>query len=124
MMPIVYGLLSVVTMQDSLQPASQMDGAALARRMTAEVPGARSALNDCYQSNVLRLGSANTETAETLLKGMRTICATQRARLHELYVPDIQGQAVVDRVVAIDTDNAESVAIAALLEARAARTRP
>lgn len=120
-MLIAFGLLAIATAQDRLQPASQMDGASLARRMTAEVPGARSALNDCYKSNVLRLGSANTESSETLLKAMRNICVAHRERLNELYCPDIQGQAAVDRIVAMDIETAESAAVAALLEVRAAR---
>lgn len=100
-------------------PSPKLDGAALARRMVAEVPGERIALQQCYRDNVLRLGASSIEGADTLLRGMRVICGSHRARLRELYAPEAQGNAVVDRAVAGDVLEAEDIAVAALLEARA-----
>lgn len=99
----------------------QMDGAALALRLKAQVPQARLDLESCYRANVLRLGVANVESADTLLLGVAAICRANLDRLAVLYVPEIQGVRKVEALVAADRRKAEEMAVAALLEARAAK---
>lgn len=102
-------------------PNSQMDGAALGRRLNEEAPTAIANLNECYRANVLRLGASNSETADTLLRGVRSICQPFEDRLTVLFVPEIQGRQYVAGRVAGFRSEAEDKAITALLEARANR---
>ena len=123
-MMFVSGIIAfLLLMQQSNLTNDQMDGAALARRMMAEAPKAKAELSECYRSNVLRLGAGNTETADTLLRGVRSICEPLEARLTNLYVPEIQGKIVVARQVTLDRRQAEDKAVTALLEQRAAGSK-
>lgn len=120
---MITAFASIVLLASSVGelPNSQMDGGALARRMNEEGPQARANLSECYRSNVLRLGAGNSESADTLLRGVRSICEPFESRLNTLYAPEIVGKAAAAAAVGRDRAKAEGAAIAALLEARASR---
>jgi len=114
-------LFAAVVLAGSVQAQTnaQMSGADLARRLNSEGPQVRASIQECYRSNVLRLGKGNAETADTLLRGVRSICKPLEDRLFVLYAPEIVGQARAEMAVGGVRSAAEDAAIAALLEERA-----
>jgi len=116
-------LSSIILLAQADIPNSQLDGAILARRMKEAVPKAKAELQQCYRNNAIRLGVGNVETADTLLRGIRSICEPIEAKLTNLYVPEIQGRSAVANLVARDRRDPEDKAVAALLEERAALKR-
>lgn len=86
----------------------------------AKVEAAREALNECFKSNVVKLGQKNQETADTILRAARSMCEKEDASLGWAYV---NGGGLypsdIARLRASDRTDAENGAIAALLIARA-----
>jgi hypothetical protein len=79
---------------------------------------------DCVTAQTVQLGAANHEPAETILTAVRTICLPQWVAVRRILpsntgVPaaDIMGGQLLDSI----KERAEGQAVAALLEARAAR---
>lgn len=83
----------------------------------------KSAYEDCVKTQTVRLGVGNTETSETILHAVRSVCQPQWLALHQAQpavgIPwiDADGENMLNHIRA----NAEDAAVAALLEARSKR---
>lgn len=83
----------------------------------------KSAYEDCVKTQTVRLGAGNTETAETILHAVRSVCQPQWVALHQAQPAvgiawiDADSENMLNHIRA----NAEDAALAALLEARSKR---
>jgi hypothetical protein len=85
---------------------------------------ARDAYRTCVTTQTVRLGAGNQETAETVLRAVRSLCAPQWDSLLVAFPgAELGGSAadMHDSVTSAWRRQAEDAAVAALLEARARR---
>ena len=97
----------------------------LAAALAASNPmPAHDAYQSCIVDQAVRLGSSNAETADTILRAVRSVCEPQWAALQQA-MPGGTGVASWEQIRAGTLANwrteAENAAVAALLEARAKR---
>lgn len=80
----------------------------------------KQAYDNCARTEAVRLGSTNSETADTILRAVRSKCAPQWVALETVYpavgLPDIDAERA--RSLVLWRSQAEDAAVAALLESR------
>jgi hypothetical protein len=100
--------------------AAQSSNSAIER-----VKAAQQQLETCFKEQIVKLGRNNQETAETLLRAVRSLCEEQDDALGWAY-SDVSAIRTSDMVAlrARDREDAENSAVAALLTARANDEQP
>jgi hypothetical protein len=95
----------------------QFDGQAA----VADMRQRRDAFKTCIVEQTTRLGAGNTESADTVLRGVSAACKPAEDHLRAFYPLMMLSRRQIDVAIARDRKLAEDQGVAALLTARAAR---
>jgi hypothetical protein len=77
----------------------------------------------CLQQQIVELGAANAETADTLVRAASAVCRTKEAELRTAYAESPLPQAHVQGLMDRDRKAGEESGVAALLQERATRAK-
>ena len=92
----------------------------VAAAAAGSIPQALEDFRSCTIDQAVQLGASNAETADTIIRAVRSVCAAKWASLESAAGVGL-GVATIDGMVLDWRTDAENAAIAALLQARAKR---
>jgi hypothetical protein len=92
----------------------------VAAAAATSIPQALEDFRSCTTNQAVQLGASNSETADTIIRAVRSVCAPQWVSLKSAAGVGL-GVATIDGIVLDWRTDAENAAIAALLQARAKR---
>lgn len=81
----------------------------------------RDAYISCLTEQTVRLGSGNSESADTILRAVAVSCQSSEDALRSVYSEAPLSRLDIERLMTRDRTQGEEAGVAALLEARAAR---
>ena len=88
-------------------------------KLAADIPHAQKEYKDCLTAKTVELGAGNTETAETILRGVSAACKSKEDELRALYAQSPIDAAWAESLMIRDRKLGEDAGVAELLQARA-----